>query len=350
MTQSRPVLMTAPSAPSYGGATVVRGRRRLAIVLGAAVMIGGLFLPGVIGSTFYLGLLTDAVILGIAAMGIGFLMHQCGLVMFGVSAFVGLPAYLIAISIKQWNFTVTSAVALAFCVTVAFALLVGCLVVRARPLPFAMLTLALAQMLKATVTLQAMQPITGGDDGMPLNFSGDFLGLSQVQLAAPASFWPVVWVALCIVTVAIFVAGRCSFGRKLRATKANDERMRFSGFDTYTPRVLAFAFSCSIVAVSGVLLALHTAYTSPESLDFVAGGSSLLAMLIGGAAAVLGPLLGAILFASTQIAFGATGHLELLTGVAVVLVIGLFPKGLAGFIERACAAAVARARRDRRAG
>ena len=259
-------------------------------------------------------------------------MYQCGLVMFGVAAFIGLPAYLLGIGSMHLGLGLNAAVLFALLGSTAFAALVGGLVVRARPLPFAMLTLALAQMLKSTSTLQAMRPITGGDDGLTMTFSGTFVGLTQSQLAKAASFWPLAWLALCAVLTIVWLAAHSRFGQVLRATQANEERMRFSGFNTYLPRLAAFILASFIVAVSGVLIGLNSAFASPELLDFATGGHALVAMLVGGASTVAGPLLGALLYTWGQDAFGATGHLELLTGIAVVTVIAAFPKGASGFL------------------
>ena len=79
---------------------------------------------------------------------------------------------------------------------------------------------------------------------------------------------------------------------------------------------------------------LYAAFASPELLDFSTGGAALVATLIGGAGYVAGPPLGALLYVIGQDRFGASGNLELLTGVGVVLVIFLFPEGLVGFLRR----------------
>lgn len=309
------------------------GRRRWPVAaLAASVAVAGCFLPAVLSSTFYLSLLINGVLLGIAAVGIGFLMHQCGLVMFGVAAFIGLPAYVLGILTTHFGIGLGWAVLSSLLISTAFAAAVGALVVRARPLPFAMLTLALAQMLKSLSTLQVMRPITGGDDGLTMTFSGSFLGLTQSALGKAASFWPLAWVALCVVMWLLWSASRSRFGQVLRATQANEERMRFSGFDTYVPRLLAFVLSSFVVSVAGLLMALHSAFASPELLDFATGGHALVAMLVGGGGTVGGPLLGALLYTWGQDAFGATGYLELLTGIAVVVMISAFPQGAMGFV------------------
>lgn len=311
----------------------VRGRRLRAstALWWASVTACGFVVPCVVND-FQLSLLIHAVLLGIAAASIGFLFRYCGLVMFGVAAFIGLPAYLLGISATVLKWNTAASVFVALIGSVCFALLIGALVVRTRPLPFAMLTLALGQMLKSVATLQVLRPVTGGDDGLTLTFNGAMFGMDQADLLNPMTFWYVAWPALALCVLVLSVVGRSRFGEILTAIKANEERMRFSGFNTYLPRLGAFVLCCAICSLSGLLAALHSGFASPELLDFGSGGSALLAMLIGGSGSVLGPVVGALLYTWGQDLFGATGHLELLTGIGVIVMISLFPSGLIGLL------------------
>ena len=300
----------------------------------ALVVLAGLFLVPLVTTPFYLGLLMRGALLGIAALGLGFLMYQCGMVMFGVAAFIGLPAYLLGIAVMSWGWGTGASVAFALLGSTLFALVVGVLVVRARPLPFAMLTLALGQMMKSIATLQPVRPYTGGDDGLIISFNGSFLGLEPQALATAHDFWPLVWLVLCGSMLLAWVAANSRFGRVLRAITANEERMRFCGFSTWLPRLAGFTLACFIVSLSGVLIALNAAFVSPELLDIATGGNVLVSMLVGGASSVAGPVLGGLLYTWGQDIFGTTGHLELLTGTGVVLVLWLFPQGLIGFVRQ----------------
>jgi branched-chain amino acid transport system permease protein len=333
MHELAPVAPTAPVLTPDSGAAVASRFPKAALGV-ALIVVLGLFVPTLLKSPFYIGLLISVIVLGVAALAIGFLAHQCGLVMFGVAGFSGGATYLFAIAVMQFGWNVMSAAAFALLAATLLSALIGSLIVRARSLPFAMLTLALAQMLKSLVMVTGFRPVTGGDDGLTLSFQGSFFGLGQAELAKPESFWPVAWLALCGVMLLAWSVGRSRTGQVLRAIRANEERMRFSGFNTYVPRLMAFTLAGFIAAVAGLLTALHAAFASPELLDFVTGGNALVAMLVGGAGSVGGPLLGALLYVIGQDRFGSSGHLELLTGVGVVLVIVGFPEGAMGFIKR----------------
>lgn len=330
--------LAASASPSVSRASAAAGDERAGLlrsgIVVAVIVVFGLFVPTVLKSTFYLGLLINAIVLGIAAVAIGFLAYQSGLMMFGAAAFTGGATYLFAIAVTRFGLNAMAAAGFTLLAATLLSALIGSLVVRARPLPFAMLTLALAQMLRSLVMITNFRPVTGGDDGLALTFAGTFFGLTQSQLAKPATFWPVAWLALCGVMLLAWAVGRSRIGRVLRGIQANEERMRFSGFGTYLPRVLAFTISGFIAAVSGLLTGLFTAFASPELLDFATGGNALVSTLVGGIGTVGGPVLGALLYVIGQDQFGATGHLELLTGIGVVLVIVAFPQGAMGFLRQ----------------
>ncbi len=149
------------------------------IAVGGTLMVLGLFLPMAIKSPYYLGLLINAILLAISAVSIGFVAHQSGLMMFGAAAFTGGATYLYALAITQFGWNVMAASAFKLLASTFLSAAVGALIVRARPLPFAMLTLALTQMLRSFVLITDFRPVTGGDDGLPLSFEGAFFGFSQ---------------------------------------------------------------------------------------------------------------------------------------------------------------------------
>ena len=302
-----------------------------ALVILAAL---GFAVPLWLRSSFYLGLANQGLILGVLALAAAFLMHQCRMVIFGVAAFYGAPAYLFAIASLNWSWSPNAAALFAILGTMLASLAMGFAIVRAKPLAFAMLTLAIGQMLRQLVLITGLRPITGGEDGLNIVFNGAFLGLSQSALATPARFWPVAWTVVCAVVLMVFVATRSRFGRILRATRDNEERMRFSGYDTFAPRLAAFALASFIATLGGLLQVLNSSFASPELLDFSLAGNVLVSALIGGGASVVGPIVGGVAFTLGLDQFAASGHLELFTGVAIVIVIAALPDGVEGIVAR----------------
>jgi branched-chain amino acid transport system permease protein len=320
-------------------------RRRPALTAGAALLIVaalGYTVPSWLGSPFYLGLANQGLILGVLAVAVAFLMHQCKLVLFGIAAFYGAPAYLFAIASTNWSWSPSAAALFALTGTLSASFFIGAAIVRAKPLAFAMLTLAIAQMLRQLVLITSLRSITGGEDGINVDFKGALFGLSQQSLAEPRLFWLLGWTVVCVVVLIAIAAVRSHFGRVLRGIRDNEERMRFSGYETFAPRLAAFMLASLIATLGGLLQVLNSGFVSPELLDFALAGNVLVSALIGGAASVIGPIVGAVAFTLGLDQFAASGHLELFTGIAIVVVIAAFPEGLGGFVS-----ALSRRKRER---
>ncbi len=296
----------------------------------AAVFLVGLFLPNMITKPFYLTIANEGLLLGMVAVSIGFLKLQSGVVVFGASAFYGGTAYLFAIATMSFEWPAAAAAAFALAGSVGVAFVVGALICNAKPLSFMMLTLAIAEMLHRLATIAGLRPLTGGDDGITINFPGTLLGLSQADFSDASTFWIVGWTTVACVMAVVWMVGQSRWGKILRATRENEERMRFSGFNTYYPRLFAFVLSSAIAALAGLLAVLKTGFVSPELLDMSTSSNGVIAALIGGVGSVGGPLFGGLLYTFALDQFGARGHLQLFTGLAVVIVVSAFPTGFAG--------------------
>jgi branched-chain amino acid transport system permease protein len=295
-----------------------------------AVSAAGLVGQRAIESSFALTLASNGLLLGILALAVAFLMHQCGLVVFGIAAFYGGAAYVFAIAVSAFRFTPLSAALLALGVSVAYAAILGALIVRTKPLAFMMLTLAVGEMLRHMTTIALFRPLTGGADGIIVAFDGSILGMNAADFADPGKFWIMVWCTAWSLAALLWLLSRSHFGTVLRAIAENEERMRFSAFNTFLPRLAAFVLAGSLAAVAGILQVLHSGFVSPEMLGLATSTNALVAALTGGVAGTVGPLVGGLLFAIAQDEFGALGVSQLFTGVAIVVVIVLFPKGIAG--------------------
>jgi branched-chain amino acid transport system permease protein len=155
-----------------------------------------------------------------------------------------------------------------------------------------------------------------------------------------------VWVTAWLAGLALWAIGRSRLGAVLRAVRENEERMRFSGFNTYLPRLIAYVLVNIVAAVAGLLHVLNAGFVSPESLGLSVSTNALVAALMGGIAGSVGPILGGLIFSFAQDEFGARGLTQLLTGIAIVLFIVVFPRGVVGGLWGAVRTRVLNGRRE----
>jgi len=314
----------------------MRGRRvtpPMGLVAVAVLAVLGYMVPTLVFGTHGMEVLLNGVLLGLMALSVGFLLNLLGWVSFGAAVFSGGGAYLFAILGVSSQMQLMTAAVLAVVGATLGAILIGLIFVRSRALVFTMLTLALGQLLLQFVSLDPLRKLTGGSDGLSVQYNGTLLGLSARQLADPVVFWPVVWtVALAAWALAQTVT-KTRLGRMLRGIRENEPRMQHAGFGTYLPKLAAFGISGFLGAVAGVLQAVHTGFISPDLLGFGASGNAIIAALIGGYGSPFGAVLGGVLLIWGQGQFGAGGQLYLYTGIAVVVVISLFPQGIVGLLQ-----------------
>jgi branched-chain amino acid transport system permease protein len=321
-------LVTAPPALGLDRRLLIRG-----IVVTAVVLVLGLFVPTFVTDPYYMGIAADGIVLGILAIGIGFLAHRCGLISLGHTAFYGGAAYGIAIATTHWGWGPFQAAAFAVVGATLLSVVVGALVIRTPGMAFLMLTLAFGQLLYQVSILTSVRDVTGAFDGIGITWSTDatFLGLTQAELGAADTFWPVAWIVLVLVGFGLWIVGRSRFGVILEAIRENEERARFSGYNTYYPRLAAFAISGFCAALAGALFALKASYVSPDVLSFVVAGDTLIAAIVGGFTLLAGPVVGALLYIFAQGEFAETGNLHLYTGLAMIITLVFLPGGITGF-------------------
>jgi branched-chain amino acid transport system permease protein len=323
------------TAESLRGATIgafggQSARMPLAIAGVAIVFVLGAVAPTHFASDFVLRLGNEGLLLGMLALSVAFLMNQAGMVALGAASVYGGAGLLFAIAMSEWDLTPMGAACASFLIIVVYAAILGALIVRTNPLAFMMLTLAAGEMISHGVLLEGLRDYTGGADGLVVNFKGSIFGMEAADFANPARFWLVAWVVAWLAGLALWALGRSRLGAILRAVRENEERMRFSGFDTYLPRLIAYVLVNIVAAIAGLLHLLNAGFVSPESLGLSISTNALVAALMGGIAGSMGPIMGGLIFSFAQDEFGARGLTQLLTGIAIVLFIVVFPRGVVG--------------------
>ena len=301
----------------------------LATVL--ALALGGV-VASVVTSGTLLSLFTQAIVYALFALGIGVLLKQNGMVSFGHAVYFGATGYMIGIALQlQWlsaEWAIVGALLSVWVVGFVF----GLIIVRVPGIAFGMLTLAIGQMFYLTAS--RARGITGGADGMNIDWPSQLFGVSQSALLKPAALFMLSWTTLVVVMFLLAWLLRGRFGAITEAVRDNEERARFIGIRTVLPRAAVYALSALVAGVAGVLSVINTGFISPESLHWSLSGMTLMMVVVGGFNALWGPPLGAVVYFLFKDVLGdyAT-HWMTIFGLALIAVIVFSPKGIAGALQ-----------------
>lgn len=283
----------------------------------------------IVPSALLMSLLTQAVIFAIFALGVGFLLKQNGMVSFGHALFFGMSGYLVGIGINGLGWSAGFTIVATILVIGFLAFLLALVIVRVHGIAFSMLTLAIGQ--GFFVVMSGATGMTGGADGMTINFPDRIFGIDLGVYQTPSSMFLLCWAVLVVLIFVLTLLLRTRFGPLTEAIRENEERVRFIGYRTLVPRASVFAISAMITALGGVLSSLYTSFISPESLHWSMSGSVLIMVILGGSRALWGPVVGAVIYYLFRDYLGEhTTHWMGIFGMCLIAVIVLWPSGVAG--------------------
>jgi branched-chain amino acid transport system permease protein len=299
--------------------TLVWGAINAVVVIGLVVL--PLYLPAFPDSQ-----LTQIMIIAIAVMGLNLLTGFTGQVSVGHSAFFGVGAYVTAI---LGNTLPTLLAIGGGLVAGLFAgILVGLPSLRIQGTPLAIVTLVLGATFPTIIIL--LTPVTGGAQGLRapgLDITGTGLAPDQINSYVVLSI-------LALAAAGTVVLGRSRVGRSLRALGDNEIAARVFGVRAGRLRVVIFAASAGVTAVAGALFAVTNGFISSSTSYVTVTGSIefLAALVIGGRAILIGPLLGAAIaeLLPDQIAAQYPQWSALIYGVVLIAIVLVAPKGLTG--------------------
>jgi branched-chain amino acid transport system permease protein len=304
-------------------------RSRLAFVI---VAFAALALWPLAAGSYGLDLVTKIMVYAIFALSLELLVGTTGLVCFGQAAFFGIGAYAaVLLSPADAPASALWLLPVAGLGAALYALAVGALSLRTQGVYFIMVTLAFAQMAYYVVH---DTPLGGGTDGIYLMMKPTLLGL---DLDRPHVIYSVTLACLAAVFALLALIKRSPFGRALAGIKANEQRMRATGFSTYPYKLAAFTLSGALAGVSGFLFAVKDGFVNPELMSWHFSGAVLIMIILGGLGHLRGALIGAFAFAllqeffKSEAIFGAFAkHWHLGLGLAIIASVALLPRGLVG--------------------
>jgi branched-chain amino acid transport system permease protein len=262
------------------------------------------------------------------ACAFNLLIGYVGLLSFGHAAFFGMGSYLAAWSVKHWGVSAEVAILIGGLTGAAFGLVLGWLAIRRQGLYFAMITLALAQMVYF-FCLQA--PFTGGEDGIQQVPRGKLFGMISLDKDMTI-YWVVAFVFLAGFLL-IHRIVHSPFGQVLKAIRENEPRATSLGYRTDDYKLIAFVLSTTLAGIAGGTKALVFGIATLTDVHYSMSGEVVLMTLLGGLGTIFGPVVGAFVVTAMENYLAQFGAWVTVTqGVIFMLCVLFFRKGLVGTI------------------
>ncbi len=294
---------------------------------GAAALALLVALPALTAHSPYLNvLLIDLLIAVLFAASLHFIMGPAGMHSFGHAAYFGLGAYGAALLVRNLNLPMEVALVLAPALAALGAFVYGWFCVRLSGIYLAMLTLAFAQITWAIC--YQWDALTGGSNGL-------------------TGVWPAEWLAdkrtyyyltLTLVAGGVLLMHRMlysPFGYAMRAVRDSVLRAGAIGINARRLQWVAFVIAAAFAGLAGALYAFSKGSISPESLHVNKSIDGLVMVLLGGVQTVLGPVVGAVTFTWLHDTVARnTDYWRAMLGAIILMLVLLFPQGIAGFFKQ----------------
>ncbi|MBI3435661.1 MAG: branched-chain amino acid ABC transporter permease [Proteobacteria bacterium] len=293
--------------------------------IGFAIMVAALVVTPFFTYPLFL---MQAMCFALFACAFNLLIGYVGLLSFGHALYFGWASYLSAYAAKAWGFTPELAILTGTATAALCGLVAGLLAIRRQGIYFAMITLALAQMMYF-FALQAK--FTGGEDGIQAVPRGHLFGVIDLRNEA----------AMYVVVLVIFLAGflfihrvvNSPFGEVLKAIRENETRAISLGYRTDRYKLIAFVLSATLAGVAGATKAIVLQLASLTDVNWPMSGEVVLMTLVGGLGTIFGPVVGSFVILVMQFKLAAMGEWVLvIQGVIFVACVLLFRRGVIGEI------------------
>ena len=306
----------------------------LKVILLHGALLAGLAALDFVLADYHHGVLARVMVLSVFAMGYNIAFGYTGLLSLGHAMFFAAGLYGAALPIYHLGWSVWPSLVLGLLAGLVLAVIVACLALRTLGVAFMIVTLMFSQVFYLTTLY--FTTYTRGEEGLVLQQGMRTLALpgGHISLAnADVRYWAA-WTLFSLTLVITLFLVRSRFGRALVAIRENEERMRMLGYDVFACKLAAMAISGTISAAAGAAYAVLFGYAGSGFASIQYSILPLLWVLLGGAATVLGPFVGTlIMFYLIDTASSYTTAHMLVVGVALILLILYFPKGIVGTIR-----------------
>ena len=292
----------------------------------AVLALGFLLAPLVLYPVF----LMKVMCFGLFACAFNLLIGYGGLLSFGHAMFLGTAGYVSAYAAKVWGFPPELAILAGTGAAALLAVVTGLLAIRRQGIYFAMITLALAQMM---FFFYLQTPFTGGEDGIQAVPRGRLLGL--IDLDNIWAMYGTVYVVFMAGFLLVYRVIHSPFGQVLQAIRENEQRAISLGYDTTRYKFLAYLLSGTLSGLAGATKAIVFQLASLTDVHWSMSGEVVLMTLLGGLGTVFGPVVGALTVVSMENYLAQLGAwVTVVQGTIFVVCVLAFRRGIVGELAR----------------
>ena len=264
------------------------------------------------------------------ACAFNLLLGFTGLLSFGHAAFFGSAAYITGWFVKSQSWSPELALLAGAVGAGLIGLVVGAVAIRRQGIYFAMITLAIAQMVYF-VCLQA--PFTGGEDGLQGVPRGKLLGMFSLESDIVMYYFVVAIFVLCFLFISRIVYS--PFGQVLKMIRENEPRAISLGYQVDRYKLLAFVLSATLAGLAGSMKTLVMGFATLSDVHWSMSGEVILMSLLGGVGTFFGPVLGSgiVIGLQNMLADKVGSWVTVIIGVIFVLCVLAFRKGVVGELQ-----------------
>jgi neutral amino acid transport system permease protein len=248
----------------------------------------------------------QAIFFALLAIGLNMHFGYTGLLNFGQIAFALLGGFGIAISVSQWGLPFWVGVVVGLLAAVVLALLLGLPTLRLRADYLAIVTIATAEGMRLLFRSVSATPVTGGTRGLA-SFNQDFIALAPWDTSrrypvlgtqwSGGELWVALvgWLLVVLSSLLIWMLVRSPWGRVIKSIREDEDAVRALGKNVYNYKMQSLVLGGVIGALGGMVYAVATGSAQPDQYQNANTFLAYAALILGGAARVLGPVVGSML-------------------------------------------------------
>ncbi len=247
-----------------------------------------------------------AIIYCLAAIGLNVHFGYTGLLNFGQAGFMMVAGYALVSLNTIWGLSLWLGFLLGIVLTILLALLLGVPTLRLRADYLAIVTIAAAEIIRQTISAAKFSETFGGQDGVTgfidgfrdLNPYSGTISIPGIVSWRAYDFWvmTVGWIIVALSCLVVYLLMRSPWGRVLRGIREDEDAVRSLGKNVYAYKLQSLAIGGIIGALGGVMFAIGRQSVVPDSLGTLLTFFAYLALVLGGAARVFGPVIGSMVF------------------------------------------------------